>query len=193
MPMPVENFWIGPVCVANGVVLLRLAWKKTQRSMAMNAIAWALILAGALAGVFAEGAWGLAVTALTLMLAAFAALTHSAAIAPAGKNRASTRRAHVLPDQGEPLQVPRRLATFVLSLPGAGLSALVLALGMRAGASSVGVSEANANVLALLAMPLTWATLLVCVLLVPQRRVQIACLGLPAILGCVLIWTGSAG
>ena len=174
-----------PVAALGGIALLRLAWGRPDRSLVLVAAGWALLLVGALAGVRLGGAWGLAVATIVAMAAALAVLAVAAATAPAtARAAAPNRRAGVAPD-GAPLALGRRVVTFLIVVPLALATAIAFAIGVRGAALLVGVGEADANAIALFAVPLAWGLLSVTVLMRHSRAAQLATLLLYALAGAV--------
>ncbi len=159
-----------------GVAALRLAWSRKQRSHALNGAGWALLALAAALGGAAAGAWGIAMVSLTGMSAAFAALAVAGLRAPAGRTRAPARRANMLPEQGEPRRIGRRAGTFALTVVAGFAVSVGLALALRGLGGLLGWREANANVIALYCVPLTWSVLVFVLLMQESRRSQIATL-----------------
>lgn len=179
--------WGGAAGAVAAISLLRLAWSRPRRSLPLNAAAWGLLALGLLGGAQAAGAWGLSIVSLAATGCAFLLLGHAALTAPAGKAKASARRAHALPDTGEPLYLGRRFATFLLSVPAALIASLLLALAGRGLAGMAGWREADSNVLALFLTPIVWSVLLVALLMKTERRGQAALLAVPAATGALLL------
>lgn len=184
--------WIGSAAGVAAILLLRRAWSLPRRSAAQNGAAWALLLVGVALGIAGNGAWGAAIVSLFAMGTAALILAHAAATARPGKAHASDRKAHILPEAGEPRRIGRRLATFAIVVPFAMTASLLVALGARALAALAGWADADSNALALLLMPLVWGVLAFLLLMLPGRRAQIAWLALPALAGLGLIWIGGA-
>jgi hypothetical protein len=159
----------GAVAIAAAVAVLRASWARPKRSAPLNALGWVLIALAAGLGLEGAGAWGASVVALVGMGAAIIALTIAAATAPPGKARASNRRVKMLPEEGEPKQIGRRVGTFAIVVPLALLVSLGLAVVVRALADLAGASEADSVTLAFFATPLVWA-ILAHLLLIQQRR-----------------------
>lgn len=166
-----------------GVAVLRLAWARPRRSMRLNGVGWAAILLGCVLAALHSGAWGISLAAMTSMAAALLCLGQAGLAAPAGAGRASNRRVRMLPEADEPLQLGRRTVTFLLVSVAAALISTGIAVGSRALALIAGVGEADANVLALAAMPLAWTILSYALLMENTRRAQIKML---------LIWAALA-
>jgi hypothetical protein len=184
--------WIGAAGTIAAVLQLRRAWGRPRRSAAANGIGWALLLVGVAFALAGDGAWGLAVASLAGMTAAALLLAHAGWTAPKGKGRASDRKAHMLPEQGEPLALGRRLLTFLLTVPLAFAASLLAALGARALAGMAGWSDADGNAMTLLLVPLLWGILAFWLLMLPRRRSQFAWLAVPAATGLGLIFIGGA-
>ena len=183
----------GSATVLFAVSLLRMNWGKPGRSTALNAVAWSLLLCGLLSGASGHGAWGLAITVLAGMAIAGLLLCHSALVSPAGKAKAANRRVHMLPEAGEPKRIARRFATFVLTVPCSLAAAFIFALGARAIAAWFGWSDANANVLALLAMPVVWSVLMTQLLMTQGRKPQLLSLAMATAMGAVPLGLGAIG
>ncbi|WP_162928240.1 hypothetical protein [Sphingopyxis terrae] len=184
--------WIGAAGMVAAVLQLRRAWGLPRRSAMQNGIGWTLMLAGAALALAGDGAWGLAVASLFGMASAAMLLAHAGWTAPASKARASDRKAHMLPQPGEPLALGRRLLTFLLTVPLACAAALLASLGARAAAGMAGWSDADGNAMALLLLPLLWGILAFWLLMLPRRRTQWVCLAVPAVAGLGLVFIGGA-
>lgn len=184
--------WAGAAAAILGVLLLRRAWGLPRRSVALNGAAWALIVLGAALGIAGNGAWGAAIVSLFGMGMAALLLAQAAAASRPGKTRASDRKAHILPAEGEPRRIGRRLLTFLITVPLAMLVSLLVALAARALAGLGGWAEADSNGLALLMMPLLWGVLAFALLMMPRRRTQFMWLLFPAAASLGLIWIGGA-
>lgn len=184
--------WIGAAATVAAVLQLRRAWSLPRRSAMQNGIAWAMMFAGAALALAGDGAWGLAVASLFGMAAAAVLLAHAGWTAPKGRGRASDRKAHMLPEKGEPLAMGHRLLTFLLTVPLAFVAALLTALGVRALAGMAGWSDADGNAMTLLLVPLLWGILAFWLLMLPHRRAQFAWLAVPAAAGLGLIFIGGA-
>lgn len=182
---PLASLWIGAACAGGAMALLRISWGRPKRSLTLNGGAWGLLLAALALGAAGAGAWGVAVVTLVALTGAFLCLGLAGMTARPGKAAASNRRVHMLPEGREPLRLGGRLLSFLLTVPGAMAVALIVSLAVRA--VGQGMGEANGNVLLLFLMPILWATLVMLLLLWPQRRRQVALLVLPA-LGAGAIW-----
>lgn len=160
------------VCAILAVLVLRIGWGRATRSTPVNAVGWALFMLAAIFGWAGAGAWGTAVTALWGMGAALVALAIAAISAAPGKARASNRRVGMLPEGGEPINLGRRIGTFLISVPLAlavslGLSVVVFAL-----SDLGGLSKADSIVLAFFATPVFWAIVAHLVLIRQRRKDQ---------------------
>ncbi len=184
--------WIGAAATVAAVLQLRRAWGLPRRSAAANGVGWALLLIGAAFALAGDGAWGLAVASLAGMAAAALLLAHAGWTAPKGKGRASDRKAHMLPEAGEPRALGRRLLTLLLTVPLAFAAALLAALGVRALAGLAGWSDADGNAMTLLLVPLLWGILAFWLLMLPRRGAQYSLLAIPAAAGLGLIFIGGA-
>ena len=98
-----------------------------------------------------------------------------------------------MPSSANARAIARRTGTFLLVVPGALVAALAFCLGLSALFRLAGGSEANANALALFALPLVWMGLATLMLLTGRRGVQYAALAVPFTLGAAgLILAGGA-
>lgn len=159
----------GAISAALAVGVLRVSWERTERSFPLNSLGWGLIALASVLAWQAAGAWGVSIAALAGMASATVVLAVAAVTAPAGKAKASNRRVRMLPENGEPKEIGRRIATFLIVVPVALLVSIGLAVVVRAIADLAGASEANSTALAFFATPLVWA-ILAHVLLIQQRR-----------------------
>lgn len=166
----------GSALAVGAVAALRRSWGRRGRSRALNAAGWVLLLLALVAGGIAAGAWGVAVVSLWAMGAACAVLAWAAWSAPAGRAKASNRRAGMMPEGAGPLRLGRRLATFALVALAGFASSVGFALGVRWLAALLGAGEANANVLALFATPTVWTAIAFMLLMTASRRRQLAIL-----------------
>lgn len=165
--------WLACGLGAGAVGVLRHAWALPQRSVGLNAAGWGLIIVSIVVGWHHGGAWGVSVAALTTTAAAFVALTIAGLSSPAGRASPSRRRAGMLPQNGEPRRIGRRVGTFLLVIPGGFLAALALAIAARELALRLGAWEADANVIAFFVVPLGWALLTTALLMLDRRRNQL--------------------
>ncbi|WP_245844268.1 hypothetical protein [Sphingomonas spermidinifaciens] len=153
---------------AAGTVVLRLAWDAREPAQVRLTLAGWSAIAVALAALAArDGAWGIALGALPVMLVAFGFLAR-AALASAAPSRA----ARVV--ESEPSvhlhardwrDVGRRVAIFLIAVPVAGLVSLLAGLAFAAAARAGGAVEADSITLALFVTPLVWSILGVVLLL----------------------------
>ena len=165
--------WAGVAGAALGVALLRYAWSLPRRSAAWNGAGWTALGGAAGLAAAAEGAWGLSVAALAAMTAAFVALALAGIRSPRGRTKASSRRAGMLPESGEPRRIGRRVITFLLTIVGGLTVSIGLGLAMRWLGDLLGWSEANASVAALYTVPVAWALLVFALLMQEKRRSQL--------------------
>ncbi len=185
---PVDLVLPGSMAAGFGMLMLRMAWGRPRRSLAMNGAAWGLLLAGSILGAISSGAWGIAMVSLVAMVTAIVLLSVAAATAPAGKPvRTPSRRAAPLP----PRQIGRRIVTLLLTGPAPMIVALLVALALRALADMAGWSQANSNVLCLLMMPILWAGMTFWLLIMRSRRRQVMLLAGAAIPSAAILWIGS--
>lgn len=159
----------GAAVISAALAVLRVSWALQQRSVALNTLGWGLTALALVLGWQGAGAWGASVVSLVGMGAATIALGMAAATAPAGKAKASNRRVKMLPEKGEPKQIGRRVATFLIVVPLALVISLGLAVVVRTIADQLGASEADSMVLAFFSTPFLWA-ILAHILLIQQRR-----------------------
>jgi len=176
--------WAAIALGAGGIAALRYAWSLPRRSPAANAAGWALLALSSLVAGVSDGAWGVAVAALGTTLVAIAVLAVAGIRAPAGRAKSSNRRVGMLPEGGEPRRLGRRAVTFLLTIVCGFAVSVALALAIRGLGGVLGWYEANANVVALFSVPLTWAILVFTLLMQRTRRSQVATLlicGLPVL------------
>lgn len=181
---------IGAIAAAGGVMLLRFAWARWQRSLALNLLAWSVVAVGLLLGAQAGGAWGVSVSSLAAIASAFLLLARAGLTSPSDKTKPSARRAHILPDKGEPLHLGRRFGTFALSVPVALIASVLVAIAVRTLVDWAGWQEANSTVLALFLAPLLWAGLMLALLIIPRRTSQLTLLGVPVVMSAIIILAG---
>lgn len=164
-----------------GVSVLRLAWGRSTRAHGLNLAGWSLILAAAVLGWTAAGAWGTSVAALFAMLAAFVLLGVAGWRSTPGKLRASNRRVGALPERGEPLRLGRRALTFTLVAVVAAILAAAAGVAMSGLALLAGAGKADAYVLALTFMPIGWGLLAFALLMQPTSRRQMRVLAVASV------------
>lgn len=167
----------GGMLAVAGVLLLRISWGRTGRSVALNTAGWGGIVAAVLCGAAAAGAWGIAVNSLWAMAAAFVLLAIAGWTAQPSARRTADRGAGVLPEGRESLRIGGRLVTFALVTVLSLIGSLAIAVFVRWLAVQMGAAEANASVLGLFAAPLAWTMLAYAVLMTGSRRRQFAILG----------------
>jgi hypothetical protein len=165
--------WLAAALGVAGVGVLRHAWTLPRRSRAANGIGWGLLALSSLGAGMTDGAWGVSVAALCAMLAAFAVLAVAGIRSPEKRARASSRRVGMLPEQNEPKRIGRRTVTFLLTIVVGFAVSVGLGLSVRGLGGLLGWSEANANVLALFAVPVVWSVLVFFLLMQETRRNQI--------------------
>ncbi|QAY76733.1 hypothetical protein [Sphingosinicella sp. BN140058] len=185
--------WPASLAAIASVLVLRAAWARRTRSHALNGAGWALMALAAGLGWQEAGAWGTSVACLAGMAAACLLLAYAALTAPAGTERASNRRAGMLPQGGEPLGLGRRVATFAISVLLAAAAGVGLALGLRSLAGLLGAGEADSTALAFFAMPLAWAMLGFYVLMEQRRLRPLLVLAAFALAGLPAFVTGASG
>ncbi len=165
--------WLSAALGMTGVGVLRYAWSLPRRSRVTNGIGWGLLLLASAGAGMAEGARGVAVAALLAMLVAFVILALAGIRSPRGRAKASNRRTGMLPEEGEPGRLGRRIVTFLLVIVAGFAVSVGLGLAVRGLGGLLGRSEANANVLALYSVPLVWSVLVFVLLMQRSRRSQV--------------------
>jgi hypothetical protein len=165
--------WLAVTLGVAGVGALRYAWSLPRRSPVANGTGWALLGLATILAAVTDGAWGVSVAALGAMLTAFAILAVAGIRSPEKSAKASNRRVGMLPEQGEPKRIGRRVVTFLLLIVAGFAVSVGLGLAMRGLGSLFGWSESNANVLALYSVPLTWSVLVTAMLMQQTRRSQV--------------------
>ncbi|WP_219237623.1 hypothetical protein [Stakelama flava] len=146
-----------------------------------------MTLALALAGRGA-GAWGISMASLAATAVAFVLLAQAAIVTPARRASPPVRRANIMPAKGTGWRLPRRFATFLLSVPCAAGAAVLIALVVRQWSQAAG--EANANVLALYAMPIGWAVLMTVMLMQARQSVRLVMVVIPILVAAAILWAG---
>ena len=166
--------WLGCALTSGGVAILRLSWSRSGRSARLNTLAWGMLAGGSLLAGMAEGAWGVALAALFAMGTAALFLARAALEQPRSYRRAAAAPKAAAPiDRGD---WRHGMVTFVLAGPAALAVAVVAALAARSLAIRWPVAEADANVMVLALVPLIWPLLAFAVLMIWDRRRQIAML-----------------
>lgn len=185
--MPADTLLAGAAAVsATGVGVLRFAWSRPSRSAVLNSLGWAALVTASVLAALHSGAWGISVAALFAMGAALLWLTHAAFVSPSSAGaKVSNRRVRMLPERGEPLEIGRRLATFLLVTIVAALVCTAIAIGLRAVTLLLGGAEADANVMALATMPLAWTILCYALMMKEARAAQLRLLLLWAAAGAL--------
>jgi hypothetical protein len=160
-----------PACAAAlaGLAVLRWSWSRKARSVAVNTLGGGLLALSALLAGAEAGAWGVSVASLVAMGVAMVLLAFAALRAPRGRATGTERRARILPDAGEPLQLGRRALAFVEVVIGGFAASIALGIATRALGLLVGWSEADAVAAAFFVVPIAWG-ILACVLLMQQAH-----------------------
>lgn len=181
----------GALLGLTGIGALRFGWGQVKRSVILNTAGWASIGSGLAAGWAYAGAWGTSVALLWIMGGALVLQAIAAFRDPAGQAKGSNRRAGMLPERGEPRDMARRIATFVIVVAGGLATAIAIGMITRRAALLGNASEADANVLAFFAVPLVWSILAFLLLMTPDRKRQLAIIGLPMVAAIPAILEGS--
>lgn len=184
-------FLTAMVTAIAAIVVLRLSWARPRRSIAGNGAGWLLLAVAVGAGWMVAGAWGVTVIALWAMGAAFVLLALAAYRSPPARRKASSRRAGMLPEGGEPLHLGGRCATFFLIVLAGMAASIALAIAVRWLSLLAGAGEANANVLALFVAPLAWTGLAFLILMIESRKGQLAILAACGATALPALATGS--
>ncbi len=156
---------------AAGTIALRFAWDAREPTQIRLTLAgWAAI--GAALAVLAarDGAWGIAMGALPVMLVAFGFLAREAlaSTAPARAARIAETEPSVRLHAADWRDVGRRVAIFLIAVPIAGAVSLLVGLALAAAALASGALEADTITTALFVTPLVWSVLGVVLLLRPR-------------------------
>jgi hypothetical protein len=177
----------GCIAAAAGVPLLWLAWNKPPGSKALaRAAGWLLILAAvALLGA-TSGAWGVAVSATVTSAAALLVLAYVAATS--APKQASVREAphHDLDVRKIFSELPRRIAVFLLAVPGGLFASTLLTFGARAAARHAGWPESDSTMLALGGLPLAWSIIASLQMMQSSLATMAATIVVPAVCGGLL-------
>ncbi|MFT5537735.1 MAG: putative membrane protein [Parasphingorhabdus sp.] len=184
-------FLTGIASAIGAVLVLRLSWARPRRSLHLNAAGWLLLALSVALGWAFAGAWGVSITSLWAMAAAFVILAYAAWKSPPAKYKPFNRRAGMLPEAGEPLRFAGRFATFFLVVVAGMVSSIALAITTRWMSLLIGASEANANVLALFTAPLGWTILAFLILMTDSRKRQLAIIVAPIVAAIPAFITGS--
>jgi hypothetical protein len=185
----VVSFPLGLAAAAAGPILLWMGWRHGRVSKPWRSIkGWAaLALAFAILTWYA-GAWGAAVGAMTAMLAAFVILSGVAMASP--------------PDHGRPLREPapvqeawigwrdlgRRIAIFLIVVPGAFLVSSLVALTVQAAARHAGWQDANSTTFGLFTFPLVWTIVATLLMLRSSPRAMAGRLAIVAVSSGAALW-----
>lgn len=172
------------IIAAGGVGALRYGWSHPERRVSVVA-GWAAIAIAVLWLGTQEGAWGVSIASIVVMLGAMVPLLYAAARDPRRAARPA-RTGDVANDSGIRLHaggasgIARRIATFLITVPGAGAASLLVALAGQAAARGAGWHEANSITLGLLLLPVTWAILSLWLLMYDRPAAMLARLGIAA-------------
>jgi hypothetical protein len=161
---------------AAGTVLLRYGWDAREPAQVRLTLAgWAAIGVAAAALTTRDGAWGLAMAALPVMLVAFVLIGREAIVsaAPARPARAAADAPSVRLHAADWRDVGRRAAIFLLAVPVAGLVSLLSGLALAAAARGAGADPSDVTVTALFATPVIWSILGVVLLLEASARTML--------------------
>jgi hypothetical protein len=175
-----------------GVVLLRLGWDARERAQVRLTLAgWLAIGAALVVLAIGDGAWGIALASLPVMLGAMLLLARAAmtsrAPARAAREPAPEPTVH-FHTQSWP-DVARRIGIFVLSVPVAGVVSLLAGMAAAAIGRTLGWVEADSNVLALFVTPLVWSILGVVLLMRAGLVEMIRPLAALGIVSGALVWS----
>lgn len=169
--------------VLAGIVAVRVGWAGRR---AVAVAGWAAIAAGAAMLTAADGAWGLAVATVTVMMAALAMVLQAAWRSPAKVQR-PRREAPAVALPRHVTGVVRRGAVFLLVVPVGYAAAQWLAFGLQAFARAGGMGETDATVLTLFLQPLLWLVILT-VQMTRARTAQMVAAPAIAALAGTLLW-----
>ena len=163
--------WLSAALAIAGAALLRVSWGMSARALALNLAGWSAMAAAVAVAARAAGAWGIAVTGLVAIGAAFVALAFSAR-KPAGKGRAKrARTSHRGREEMHPTNRSGWL-TFAIAGPLALGACVLLALAARALILVAGGAEADGNVAVLATVPVAWPILSFALLMMTRRGTQ---------------------
>ncbi|WP_325283807.1 hypothetical protein [Sphingomonas sp.] len=177
---------------AIGALLLRFGWDAREPAQTRLTLAgWAAIAAALLALTLRDGAWGLAIGTLPVMLVAGCVLMREAwaSAAPARPARAADSDPTVRLHAADWRDVGRRLAIFLLVVPVSGLASLVVGLAAAAMVRAAGGLEGDATVLTLFVTPLVWSVLGVALMLGMRARDMLRPLGAVALVSGAVFWS----
>lgn len=165
--------WLAAVLAVASVAVLRVSWARSGRSRLLNLIGWAALMFACVLGWMAFGAWGTTIAGLAATGAAIFALAIAAFEQPKLKRRSSeTARSN------DTIAASRSALsgwiTFCIAGPLALIASVILSLAARSMVLAAGGAEANANVTVLALVPLVWALLVFVLLMLDERRTQVA-------------------
>ena len=169
--------------VLAGIVVVRLGWAGRR---GLSAAGWAAVAAGAAMLTAGDGAWGLAIATVAVMMAALALVLHAGWRSPA-KVRRPRREAPAVALPRRASGLVRRGAVFLLVVPVGFAAAQWLAFGLQAFARAGGMGETDATVLSLLLQPLLWLAILT-VQMTRARTAQMVAAPAVAALAGTLLW-----
>ena len=172
--------WLAGGLAVAGVIALRLSWARPARSVGLNAMGWALLLAGLVAGGIAAGAWGIAIASLFAIGTALAILLKAVFEQPRWKRPAKPLRQPRTAEAAGKSSPAGRLATFAITGLLSLIVSVLLALAARLALLTSGASEADGNVAVLGLVPLVWPILAYALLITESRKAQLTVTGLLA-------------
>ena len=168
--------------IAAALSLVRLGWER-RRSVA--AFGWIGGLAALAWLTLHDGAWGLAVGTTTGIVVALVIVLHAAWASPP-RTRRTPRPAPSITIPYRWADIARRIAVFVLVVPGAFVAAQWLAFGAQALARRGGYGEADAIVLTLFLQPVLWGVIMTIQMTRANAARMIAPPVVAAVLGTIL-------
>ena len=172
--------------VLAGIAAVRAGWGGRRR---VAAAGWAAILAGAGMLTSADGAWGLAVATVVVIMGALTMVLHAGWRSPPKVQRPLRETPAVaLPRRASGLL--RRGAVFLLVIPVGFAAAQWLAFGLQAFARTCGMGETDATVLTLFLQPLLWLAILT-VQMTRARTMQMVAAPAMAALAGTLLWSAA--
>lgn len=180
----------GMAAVAAAIVMLWAGWSRAGRGGRPHALCGLLAAVAGLGllGV-GDGAWGVAVGLIAAMLTAFLVLARAAWTSPPSRERpARDLRPRAVPRAGGAVGVARRVAVFLMTVPGACAAGSLAALALQALARAGGWPEADSTTLGLLAFPVAWAALAVWLLLQARPAAMLAPLLGTGIVAGATLW-----
>lgn len=153
---------LGLALALAGVLVLRYTWgRKGARSRMEVSVGWGLIAVSFVPWIMAStGDWGAALALAAFMTVGVGFITYAALRQPAGRKARAPREARYSTPEKNPINWKaggRRVFTFLLAGPIAGVAALTLSLWLY---GAMAHSEPTLRVFAILfAFPLIWAAL----------------------------------